>query len=103
MSKIPYFFLSDTGQDDVKKEIARPTYWFLKKILGVEAFLDQLSAIPGRLKIEALMPPASTSAHMPWSLFCPLSANANSVSMNSTHSWLVGVRGMESVCFLLSG
>jgi len=63
MSKVPYIFLSHTGRDGVKEEIARPTYWFLTKILGVRAFLDDLSLLPGDKVTEALMPRAYECSH----------------------------------------
>jgi len=58
MSDDPYIFLSHTGRDDVKEEIARPTYWFLTKVLRVKAFLDDLSLSPGEKVMEALLPHA---------------------------------------------
>lgn len=38
-------------------------YWFLKHVLGVEAFLDDLDAIGGNTVMEALMPPAYECTH----------------------------------------
>jgi len=63
MSEVPYFFLSHTGRDGVKEEIAHPTYWFLKRILGVEAFLDDSDAIRGNTVMEALVPPSYECTH----------------------------------------
>jgi len=58
MNATPYIFLSHTGQDGVKEDIARPTHWFLTEVLEVEAFVDDLNAIPGNPSVETLMPPA---------------------------------------------
>jgi len=63
MSDKPFVFLSQTGRDGVKEDIARPTYWFLTEILQVGAFLDEQTMPRGSSKIEALIGPAYTSTH----------------------------------------
>ena len=63
MSTTPYIFLSHTGRDGAKKDIIRPTYWFLTEVLKVRAFLDEQNALTGVHKVLALMEPAYTCTH----------------------------------------
>lgn len=62
-SEKPYVFLSHTGKDSVKDEIARPTHWFLTRICGVKAFLDDVDASPGIEKTLAMLEPAYRCTH----------------------------------------
>ena len=59
----PYVFLSHTGKDNVKEEIARPTHWFLTNHCAVKAFLDDSSTQPGMEKSLALLEPAYRCTH----------------------------------------
>ena len=61
-SQEPCFFISQTDRDNVKNEISRPTFWFLKEILGVKVFLDECAA-PGLTIEEALTKPAYQCTH----------------------------------------
>lgn len=68
MNKEKLVFLSHSGQDDesvgnVKLEIAEPTHWFLKKIIGVKAFLDKKDVTIGTDKQEAISKVAYQCTH----------------------------------------
>lgn len=63
MSDTDYVFLSHTGKDGVKDEIARPTYWFLTAVLGVQAFLDEQSPDWGSHITEAVGKAAYRCTH----------------------------------------
>ena len=56
-------FVSHTGQDGAKEEIARPTHWLLTKKLGAEAFLDDENATPGDGTVKVLIEPAYKCSH----------------------------------------
>lgn len=59
-----YFFLSHTGRDGVKEELALPTKYFLEQVLGVEkAFLDQQDSILGERITKAIVKPAYKCTH----------------------------------------
>lgn len=58
----PYFFLSHNGKD-AKEHIARPSHWFLEKILKVKAFMDDAVMAPGEDKMLSLLKPAHQCTH----------------------------------------
>jgi hypothetical protein len=63
MKSEPYVFLSQTGRDGSKEEIARPTSWFLSTVCGVDSFLDALDINPGYDKTREVMQPAYECTH----------------------------------------
>jgi len=58
-----YVFLSHTGRDGVKEDIARPTHWFLQNVLNIDAFLDDEDAIWSDGKMRALIEHAYRCTH----------------------------------------
>lgn len=55
--KEPYVFLSHRGSD-TKEIIARPTFWFLHEVLGIDTFFDDESMTTGEEKMRSLVEPA---------------------------------------------
>jgi hypothetical protein len=58
-----FVFISQTGRDGSKEEIARPTSWFLNSICDVKTFLDATDINPGREKTSEVMQPAYQCTH----------------------------------------
>lgn len=63
MRETPYVFISHTGHDNVKEEIARPTHWFSENILKVDACLDAITLERGKDKVVALVEHAYQCTH----------------------------------------
>jgi hypothetical protein len=58
-----FVFISQTGRDGSKEEIARPTSWFLNSICDVKTFLDATDINPGCDKTSEVMQPAYQCSH----------------------------------------
>jgi GTPase SAR1 family protein len=58
-----FVFISQTGRDGSKEEIARPTSWFLNSICDVKTFLDATDINPGHDKTSEVMQPAYQCTH----------------------------------------
>ena len=63
MDRKALVFLSHTSADDMKEKIARPTYWFLKNKLHINAFLDAEDCSPGEDKKRFVMSYAYRCTH----------------------------------------
>lgn len=57
-------FVSHTGQDDSKEQIARPTRWFLETVVGVRAIIDDGDLDAGREKVNELLTKIYKSSHI---------------------------------------
>lgn len=71
-------FISHTGRDGVKEELARPTSWFLTEILEIETFLDDGGMQWGQDKMQALARAAYQCTHA-LVLFSPSFRKQNTV------------------------
>lgn len=58
-----FLFLSHTGKDGVKEELARPTWWVFEQKFNIKVFFDNASIPCGVLNEMALLEPAYQCTH----------------------------------------
>lgn len=98
MSSKPYVFISHTGQDGVKPLLAGPTYWFLKHILGVDAFVDNRSMNAGDKIVATLAEALYRCTHA--LVFCSPSYLKRKVCVQELNTLMDRVRLGDRICVM---